>query len=139
MTGLLSFSRIRRRLEDPRAPNQEIRPPNLRTNLLRRCIRASTQRDNADVEWRVCRGKYRDRWLCETSRNQGVVRVAHTLSIPKQTPYINAELKAEMLPDVGGLEAEIYVEGAEVAVAGADFVEAHFVDDVLERVDLVGH
>jgi hypothetical protein len=38
-------------------------------------------------------------------------------------------LQPQMLPQVGGLEAEVDVEGAEFAVAGADFVETHFVDD----------
>jgi hypothetical protein len=37
--------------------------------------------------------------------------------------------QVKVLPKFGRLQSEVDVEGAEVAVAGRDLVESHFVDD----------
>ena len=44
-----------------------------------------------------------------------------------------------MIPERRRLQAEVDVEHPEVPVARADVIEAHFVNDLLERVDLMRH
>ncbi len=45
----------------------------------------------------------------------------------------------QMLPEFLWSQAHVDVKGAEVAIARADFVEPHFVNNIFQRVSLVGH
>src|SRR6266508_2248380 len=45
----------------------------------------------------------------------------------------------KMFPKVGGRCAQVHVERPELAIARTDFVEAHLVNDLLERIGLMRH
>src|SRR5690349_9484697 len=48
-------------------------------------------------------------------------------------------LQLQMRPEVIRLQAHIDIKRTELAIAGTHFVEAHFVNDLLQRVELVRH
>lgn len=58
--------------------------------------------------------------------------------IPGNTGMQVHSMELEVVPEVGGFEAQIDVKWAEFPVARTDFVKSHFVDDFFNLIQLMG-